>query len=108
MWFQVHKKETSTTFLLWFFLGHFGAHRFYMGKNGSAVAMLLITILSIPLLFVLIGIFTYLAAVIWWLVDAFLISDWVRDHNTRLAYALSQQQQQHLPPQAGHLLPPAP
>jgi TM2 domain-containing membrane protein YozV len=105
MWYQVHKKETSTTFLLWFFLGHFGAHRFYMGKSGSAVAMLLITVLSIPLFFVLIGFATYFGAVIWWIVDAFLICDWVTEHNTRLAHALAQQQ--HLPQHGGHHLPPA-
>ena len=104
MWYQVHKKETSTTFLLWFFLGHFGAHRFYMGKSGSAVAMLLITLLSIPLFFVLIGFFTYFAAFIWWIVDAFLICDWVKEHNAKLAHAISRQ---HLSQQPGSFLPPA-
>jgi len=105
MWYQVHKKETATAFLLWFFLGHFGAHRFYMGRNGSAVGLLLMTILSIPLFFFLIGFATYFAAIIWWIVDAFLICDWVREHNTQLAHALAQQQ--HLLQPAGHFLPPA-
>jgi TM2 domain-containing membrane protein YozV len=105
MWYQVHKKETSTTFLLWFFLGHFGAHRFYMGRTGSAVAMLLLVILSIPLLFVVIGLFTYVAAFIWWIVDAFLICDWVKEHNMQLAHAVSQQQ---LPQHGGHYLPSTP
>jgi len=89
--YQIQKKETAATFLFWFFLGHFGAHRFYMGKTGSAVAMLLITVLSIPLCFVLIGFVSYFAVFIWWIVDAFLICDWVRQHNTRVAFALTQQ-----------------
>ncbi|WP_342621698.1 NINE protein, partial [Pseudomonas aeruginosa] len=25
-----------TAYLLWFFLGGFGAHRFYLGKTGTA------------------------------------------------------------------------
>ena len=34
-------KPWMTTFLLSWFLGAFGAHRFYVGKTGSAVGMLL-------------------------------------------------------------------
>jgi len=35
------EKSKMTALLLCFFLGEFGAHRFYVGKTGSAVAMLL-------------------------------------------------------------------
>lgn len=34
-------KDWLTTLLLCFFLGSFGAHRFYVGKMGTAIAMLL-------------------------------------------------------------------
>jgi TM2 domain-containing membrane protein YozV len=44
-------------YLLWLFLGLFSAHRFYMGKPGSAV-------LQIMSYFVLIGF-------AWWIVDGF-------------------------------------
>lgn len=37
------KKSRSVAFLLSFFLGIFGAHRFYVGKGGTAVAQLLLT-----------------------------------------------------------------
>jgi TM2 domain-containing membrane protein YozV len=37
-------------FLLAFFLGVFGAHRFYVGKNGSAVAMLILTLTLVGVL----------------------------------------------------------
>jgi TM2 domain-containing membrane protein YozV len=75
------RKETGVAYLLWFFLGEFGAHRFYMGKVGSAVAMLLIFLISIPLAFVFVGYFGLFAIFVWWIVDAFLIPGWVRTHN---------------------------
>ena len=47
-----NKKEGKTwtvAFLLCFFLGLFGAHRFYLNKNGTAVTMLLLSIFVIGL-----------------------------------------------------------
>ncbi|QGQ46631.1 TM2 domain-containing protein [Metabacillus sediminilitoris] len=40
--FDKKKKSKGITFLFWFFLGTFGAHRFYLGQTGYAVAMLLL------------------------------------------------------------------
>ena len=37
----VSDKDWLATFLLCWFLGIFGAHRFYVGKTGSAIAMIL-------------------------------------------------------------------
>ena len=34
-------KKKWVCVLLWLFLGFFGAHRFYVGKKGTAIAMLL-------------------------------------------------------------------
>jgi TM2 domain-containing membrane protein YozV len=36
------EKSKVVTFLLWFFLGVFGAHRFYLGDIGLGIAMLLL------------------------------------------------------------------
>ena len=36
-----NKKSWITTLLLCFFLGGFGAHRFYVGKTGTGIAMFL-------------------------------------------------------------------
>ena len=38
---EVSPKSRLATTLLAFFLGEFGAHRFYLGKIGTAIAMLL-------------------------------------------------------------------
>lgn len=40
--FDKRKKSKGITFLLWFFLSTFGAHRFYLGNTGLAIAMLLL------------------------------------------------------------------
>lgn len=69
--FEAHRKSTGATYLLWFFLGFLGAHRFYLGHTRSAIVQLLmcLSIIGIiPLAF-------------WWLIDAFLIPDMVRDEN---------------------------
>ncbi|MDR2099152.1 MAG: NINE protein [Rickettsiales bacterium] len=38
------QKQAVVAFLLCFFLGVFGAHRFYAGKTGSAIAQLILTL----------------------------------------------------------------
>ena len=38
---EISPKSRLASTLLAFFLGEFGAHRFYLGKIGTAVAMLL-------------------------------------------------------------------
>jgi len=59
---DTRKKSVAATWLLWLFLGELGAHRFYLGRIGTAIAMLL----------TLGGFF------IWALVDAFLVPGMLR------------------------------
>ncbi|TCI61851.1 TM2 domain-containing protein [Exiguobacterium sp. SH3S1] len=75
---EVEKKKRNlvVAYLLWFFLGGFGAHRFYFKKTGSAIAMLALMVGSIVLTIVLIGFVGLFAAGIWALVDAFLMPGW--------------------------------
>lgn len=56
--------STGVTYLLWFFLGLVSAHRFYLGKGGSAV-------LQILSYFVFVGL-------IWWIIDGFAIPGMIR------------------------------
>lgn len=51
--------STGAAYLLWFFLGFFSAHRFYLGRPGSAIAQFLLNCIVIGWL--------------WTLIDAFLI-----------------------------------
>lgn len=63
------KPSTGVAYLLAIFLGVFGAHRFYLKRTGSAVAMLLLTI----------TVFGLVVTSIWALVDLFLIPGMIRD-----------------------------
>ena len=73
----VGQKSKVAAGLLGIFLGCFGAHNFYLGYTGKAVAQLLITILTLGFGSVITG--------IWSLIEAILIlssstgSDWHRD-----------------------------
>lgn len=84
MAFESGKKSSGICYLLWFFLGGFGAHRFYLGPTRSAIAMLVISIVSWILIFVAIGALGFIVIGIWWIVDAFLIPGIVRDNNQAL------------------------
>jgi TM2 domain-containing membrane protein YozV len=70
-------KSIGVAYVLWFFAGGIGAHRFYLGYIASGVGMLLLSVFAVilgilPFLFVfswpLLAVLT-----IWWLIDAFLI-----------------------------------
>lgn len=89
MMYESNKKSTGIAYLLWFFLGMFGAHRFYIGETGTGVAILLITICSILLKFVLIGFVTIFISIFWVFIDLFLIPSLVQKHNSRLASRLN-------------------
>ncbi len=70
---QVSDKSKGTAALLAFFLGGFGAHRFYVGKTGSAVVMLIMAIVGILLSCVYIGIPLCFVVGIWSFIDFIII-----------------------------------
>lgn len=73
---EKRKRSLPIAYLLWFVLGAFGAHRFYFGKIGSGVAMLLIVVLTLG--------FGAIISGIWALVDAFLMPGWQRNEVERI------------------------
>lgn len=62
------KKSTAATWLLWLFLGEFGAHRFYLGRIGTGIGMLL----------------TFGGLLVWWIVDIFLIPGMLRANQQKI------------------------
>lgn len=84
MMYEAQKKSVGLAYVLLIFLGWFGAHRFYLGRQGSAVALLVLTILSFIGSFILIGIVGYFVVAAWLFVDLFLTAGMVTEHNTKL------------------------
>ena len=89
MQYDANKKSLAAAYILCLWLGWFGAHRFYLGRMGSAAAMLVITLVSIPLVFVVVGAFTLGAVAIWLLVDLVRLPGIVREINLDLASRLN-------------------
>ena len=79
MRYDANKKSLGIAYALWFFLGGLGAHRFYMGRTGTAIVMAALLIIGLAILVTLVPLG------IWMLIDAFLLPGWVRDHNNALA-----------------------
>jgi|SRR6478672_561249 TM2 domain-containing membrane protein YozV len=78
MLYEANKKTALVAYLLWFFLGLFGGHNFYLGRTGVAVTQLILSLIFVGLII----------TIFWVLVDAFLIPGWVRRQNNLLATQL--------------------
>lgn len=66
-------KSIGAAYLLWFFLGGVGAHRFYLGQKTTGLVMLVLLIVGIITTPIMVGSVLLMALGIWVLVDAFLI-----------------------------------
>lgn len=88
MQYDALKKSGAVAFLLWFFFGMVGAHRFYLTRGSSAVAMLVIFVISLVLLTVAIGMLGLIILGVWVIIDAFKIPHWLREYNSKLAAGL--------------------
>lgn len=85
----VREKSMMVAYALWFFACQLGAHRFYLGRTGSAAGMVCLWLGSLAVIVTSgfniasmgIGLIALLASFIWMIVDAFLIPGMVRDAN---------------------------
>ena len=89
MMYDANKKSTGVAYLLWFFFGGLGGHRFYLGETGTAITMLILFILGWVTFVAVVGIFLLIAVGIWVIVDAFLIPGIAREKNMKLAQQLT-------------------
>lgn len=89
MMYDANRKSTGVAYLLWLFLGGFGAHRFYLGQTGTAAAQLVLWVLGWATLIVGVGLVLLAIVGIWVLVDAFLIPGIIREQNMRLVDRLT-------------------
>ncbi len=67
-------KSMLVAYILWYFLGFLGAHRFYIGKKGSAITQLILTITIVGLI----------VNAVWWIVDAFLLHGYIKEKNQQV------------------------
>ncbi|MGM1030385.1 MAG: TM2 domain-containing protein [Actinomycetota bacterium] len=84
---QVGTKEVGIAYALLILLGGFGLHRFYLGRVGSAIAFLILWQLGAWTWWTGVGLVFGAAAVLWWIVDLFVLSSMVRDENARRMHA---------------------
>ena len=78
MLYDAGRKSVLVAYLLWFFLGLFGAHNFYLKRISSGFIQLILTV----------TVFGSIVTIVWILVDAFLIPGRVRELNHALALQL--------------------
>lgn len=75
------QKNTVLTYVLWFFLGSLGIHKFYLGHYKAGITYLLLSVIGWATTWLLIG-FAFLAVVgVLLIVDIFLIPGHVRQAN---------------------------
>jgi TM2 domain-containing membrane protein YozV len=85
--YDIEKKSLVVAYVLWFFLGYIGAHRFYLGRPFSGLIMLLLSGATLLLTFLSFGIlgFMWFVVGLWWLIDILLIPGMAAGSNTRIA-----------------------
>ena len=85
--YDIEKKSLIAAYVLWFFLGYVGAHRFYLGRPLSGFIMLALSGVTLLLTLVTFGVLSFLWFIpgLWWLIDAILIPGMAAGTNSRIA-----------------------
>lgn len=77
-------KNIIVAYLLWWFLGWAGVHRFYLGRVKSGVAQLVLFVLGCATLILVIGYAFLFAWFIWWALDAYFTYKMASEENAKL------------------------
>jgi len=88
MRYDANKKTALIAYLLWFFAGYLGAHRFYLGRTISGLIMLVLFLLSCVGMLILVGFIGLAVIGLWWLIDGFLIPGMISAANNKLINSL--------------------
>ncbi|MGY1642325.1 NINE protein [Geodermatophilus sp. SYSU D00703] len=81
-------KDSTAAWLLWFFLGAFGAHHFYLGRTQWGVLYAVGFVVSWLLAVVIIGFLGLIALFVLWIIDAAQMSRRLQEYNAH-AYAVN-------------------
>ena len=81
-------KDSTAAWLLWVFLGSFGAHHFYLGRTQWGVAYAIGFVVSWLLAFVVIGFLGLIALFVLWIIDATKMTERLQAYNAH-AYAVN-------------------
>ena len=77
-------KNMLVAYLLWWFLGWAGGHRFYLNRIGSGVTQLVLFLIGIITAVVVVGLFILGALWVWWLIDVYFTQKMVNEENAKL------------------------
>jgi TM2 domain-containing membrane protein YozV len=86
----VAMKEAGLAYVLWFFLGNFGVHKFYMGKSGIGIVYVVLGVVGWMTVWLLgLGLLFLLPLWVMLIIDLFTMSSQVRKVNeTRMRGAV--------------------
>jgi TM2 domain-containing membrane protein YozV len=77
-------KESTVAWLLWVFLGMFGAHHFYLGNTNRGIAYAIGWVASAVTTFIVVGFFGFLALFILWIIDAAQMTNRLQQVNAQI------------------------
>lgn len=86
---QAQGKNMIVAYLLWWFLGWAGAHRYYLRRPVSGTIQLALSVIGFITLYILVGAAFLLVWGIWWLSDVYFVQKYVSQINTELGVAAS-------------------
>lgn len=80
---KTEQNSVVLAYILWWFLGMFGAHRFYT-KQAMAWLFPVCFLLGFILTFIFIGYLIFLGLAIWWIIDGIRLNGIVKKYNLQI------------------------